>query len=106
MTNPADRKIIRIRFMWVPPELGGHRVGPWLGMRLQIRWQRPDEVRDRITHDVQCLSLTYDADARIGTGDFGFIPGSAVSDVWLVPQVRVTLVNADRVLAVGVIEKP
>jgi hypothetical protein len=35
MTTELD-----VRYLWVPHALGGHRIAPYEGMRVSIRWQR------------------------------------------------------------------
>lgn len=104
MNEVTARKTIRVRFMWVPHELGGHSRGPWVGMRWGLRWQRPDEQRDFIRYDVQCLRLSSEPASGIWTGDFGFGIGSSVSEDWLRSGERIEFLGAYEVYAVGVIE--
>lgn len=105
MNDVTGRKIIRVRFLWVPPELRGHSHGPWVGMRWGLRWQRPDEQRDLIRFDVQCLSLSPEPAPGIWTGDFGFGIGISVSEDWLRSGERVEFLGAYEVYAVGVIDE-
>lgn len=104
MSHAAGRWIIRVRFIWIPPELGGHCRGPWVGMRWGVRWQRGDEQRDRIRYDVQCLSLTFDPSSGLWVGDFGFGIGVEVREEWLHAGERIELIGVYEVYAVGVID--
>ena len=102
MNVPDGRITIQLCFIWVPHVAGGRRFPPWLGMRPMIRWQQPDEERDRIAHGVECLTLDYDGSTHIGAGTFGFFPGIQIDAKWLEPGQRIELLEGYRVSAVGI----
>lgn len=90
-----------IEFIWVPPHLGGHRSAPYVGMRVEVRWQR--YVKDWLegARDVECLALTFDEGTGRGTGTFRFSSREPLPDEWLQDGEPVELLNGHRVLAVG-----
>lgn len=72
-----------IDFMWIPPDLGGHRSDPYPGMRLQIYWQEHVRVYLQGGMDVECQLLGYDSSTSRGKALCTFSPGVAVPAEWL-----------------------
>ena len=90
-----------IDFMWIPPDLGGHRSDPYPGMRLQICWQEHVRVYLQGGMDVECQLLGYDSSTSRGKALCTFSPGVAVPAEWLEGGKLFELRNGFRLLAVG-----
>jgi hypothetical protein len=95
---------LTLNFLWIPPDLGGHRTGPWSGMRLQIRWQRYLEEYLQCARDVECNVLHFDPSTSKGKALCSFTSAEAVPSEWLQDGELVELLNGSRVLAIGKIE--
>lgn len=95
------RAALEIDFFWVPASVGGHRSGPYLGMRLTIRWQRYIEAFLLRSRDVECVSLSFDPEQRRGNGTFVFLSNDALPSGWLQQGELIELLSGYKVLAVG-----
>jgi hypothetical protein len=95
-----------LNFLWIPPDLGGHKAGPWSGMRPQIRWQRYVAEYLKGARDVQCSILDFDPATSRGRAHCTFSSPDPVPADWLRDGELVELLSAHRVLAVGRIENP
>lgn len=92
---------ITLNFLWVPPEFGGHSVGPYSGMRLTIRWQRFIEEYLKCAHDVKCEIYEFDPITLRGTAFCTLSNLDGIPSGWLQDGQLVELLSGFRVLAVG-----
>jgi hypothetical protein len=95
---------LNIDFIWIPPDLGGHRTDPFSGMRPEIRWQRFIQEDLEYGRGFQCDILAYDPKTLRGrmvcrpNSDKPFPPE------WLEDGQLVEVLNGSRVLAIGKIK--
>jgi hypothetical protein len=92
---------LRIDFMWIPSDLGGHNADPYSGMRLSIRWQRHLEAYLQCARDVECQLVAYDSSTSRGRAVCTLSAEAPVPAEWLQDGQLVELLNGFRVLAVG-----
>jgi hypothetical protein len=101
----AMTKQVTVDFIWIPPDLGGHRHSPYLGMRLSMRWQQFIDAHLKRTRDVQCNDLVFTESSRRGLGVFTLISNDGIPDEFFHPGQLIELLSGFRVLAVGRILK-
>ena len=94
---------MRIDFLWIPADLGGHSSGPYSGMRLSIRWQRYIEAHLQYSRDVECNVIAFDSETSRGSASckLSVQSTSPVQTTWLQEGELVELLSGFRVLAVG-----
>lgn len=92
---------LRIDFMWIPSDLGGHNADPYSGMRLSIRWQKHLEAYLQCARDVECHLVDYDAGTSRGRAVCTLSAETPVPAEWLQSGQLIELLNGFRVLAVG-----
>lgn len=94
-------KELTFDFIWIPTSLGGHNGDPWIGMRVQIRWQKYVEAYLQCIRDVQCESLVFDSKTLQGTATCFFGSDEPIPPEWLREGELIELLSGFRVLAVG-----
>lgn len=92
---------LRLDFVWIPSDLGGHHAAPYTGMRLSIRWQRHPEAYLQCARDVECTLSSYDPTTCRGRAVCSLSTEAAIPGDWLQQGELVELLNGFRVLAVG-----
>lgn len=92
---------LRIDFIWIPSDLGGHSADPYSGMRLSIRWQRHLEAYLQCARDVECQLVSYDSSTSRGRAVCTLSAEALVPAEWLREGELVELLSGFRVLAVG-----
>ena len=92
---------LRLEYIWIPEEFGGHCRNPYDGMRLTIRWQKHIEDHLKCSRDVVCRDIYFDEKSRFGATRCTFPSDIPVSSTWLEPGELIELLNGFRVVAVG-----
>jgi len=90
-----------IEFFWIPQDFGGHRFGPWQGMRLGILWQRHLEAHLECRRDIQCEILEFDEESRRGKAQCYMPSIEEIPAQWLEEGELIALLGGFNVLAVG-----
>jgi hypothetical protein len=90
-----------IDFLWVPHDLGGHRAGPFVGMRPTIRWQRFLQEHLECSRDVECMQIRFDPQSLRGSATVRLVSDVSVPPEWLHRGSLIELLDGYKVIAVG-----
>lgn len=94
--------VLRMRFLWIPRELGGHRSNPWVGMRPTIRWQELTREWLERAIDGECVDLWFDHSRHIGEAALR-LRVADLPEERFAEGTRIELLDGTRVIAVGLI---
>lgn len=92
---------MNIDFVWIPPDLGGHRSQPYVGMRPTIRWQRHLREHVERARDVECTSVAFDPATSRGSATVQLSAPDPVPSEWLREGNLIELLDGYRVIAIG-----
>ncbi len=95
---------LNIDFIWIPPDLGGHREGPFSGMRPEIRWQRYIQTGSKGGRCFQCDVINYEPNTLRGRMVCRAIFDNPFEAEMLEDGQLVEILNGAHVLAIGKIK--
>lgn len=103
MSQKEDHVSITFDFIWIPPNLGGHRGDPYEGMRTEIRWQRYISEFLKDARGIQWEEFKYNPVDGLGRAKARFTSSNPLPTEWLGEGAEIELLNGSKVLAIGVI---
>ncbi len=92
---------IRVKFIWIPFDLGGHTDNPFNGMKTTVRWQKYLAEYIECAKVVQWEGIIYDSKSLQGVATCHFAMNNALPDEYLEEGNLLEFLGGYNVLSIG-----
>lgn len=91
---------------WIRETCGGRCTGPIVGLRPTVRWQRHIDAWLSSAWDAEITGVEPSEEIGLYKVEMQFVPHAAIEEVWCTEGEPIELLDAYRVIGVGVVTAP